>query len=155
MVSTLLDNPWVVSLAMTWTQVVPAALIVGGAGLLLWSVWRRPRAPRAEPVKPARGTEQVQGVMRDAEELASILAGRVDRQAERLEQLIAEADAKIRRLERLTADHAAITLREPKIDPINQRIYDLSDEGLAPVEIARQLSQQTGKVELILALRQR
>jgi hypothetical protein len=31
----------------------------------------------------------------------------------------------------------------------------LADEGLHPVDIARQLQQHTGKVELILALRKR
>lgn len=32
-------------------------------------------------------------------------------------------------------------------------IYQLADDGLSPVQIAQQLSQHTGKVELILALR--
>jgi hypothetical protein len=38
-------------------------------------------------------------------------------------------------------------------DPMAREIYQLSDQGLPPVEIARRLGQHTGKVELILALR--
>ena len=38
-------------------------------------------------------------------------------------------------------------------DKLTQSVYSLSDQGLSPVEIAGQLSEQVGKVELILALR--
>lgn len=93
--------------------------------------------------------------MRDAEELAGLLAGQMERQAARLERLLGEADARIRQLERLNAGQGRTVPRDPAVDPLNQQVYELSDEGLPPVEIARQLNQQTGKVELILALRQR
>jgi hypothetical protein len=43
----------------------------------------------------------------------------------------------------------------PELDPMTREIYRLSDGGLPPVEIAQRLSQHTGKVELILALRAR
>jgi hypothetical protein len=35
----------------------------------------------------------------------------------------------------------------------HRRIYELADEGLSPVEIARRLSQTAGQVELTLSLR--
>ena len=40
------------------------------------------------------------------------------------------------------------------LDPITREVYELADAGHAPVEIARKLGQHTGKVELILALRE-
>jgi hypothetical protein len=83
----------------------------------------------------------------------------MDRQAARLEQLIAEADSRIRRLERLNSAPPPAPPRQvltgDTTDPLNRRVYELADEGMPPVEIARALQQQTGKVELILALRQR
>jgi hypothetical protein len=78
----------------------------------------------------------------------------MDRQAARLEQLIAEADVKIRHLERLTAGARPMPA-DKATDPLNQRIYEMADEGMPPVEIARTLKQQTGKVQLILALRRK
>jgi hypothetical protein len=46
-------------------------------------------------------------------------------------------------------------MHEDRTDPLNRRIYEMADQGLPPVEIARSLNQQTGKVELVLALRPR
>lgn len=40
-----------------------------------------------------------------------------------------------------------------EIDPLAGEIYKLADSGLLPVQIAQKLSQHTGKVELLLALR--
>ncbi len=39
------------------------------------------------------------------------------------------------------------------LDPLTVAVYDLADTGRNPVEIAQQLDEQIGKVELILALR--
>ena len=51
---------------------------------------------------------------------------------------------------------AAATLpSRPTVDPLTQQGYDLADAGRAPLAIARDLNEQVGKVELILALRQR
>lgn len=148
--------PWLA--ANLLTQTLPPVLIVAGAALLLWAIWRRPKAAEREGRAGGRSpmaAQQVQSVMRDAEELAGLLAGQMERQAARLERLLGEADARIRQLERLNAGQGRTPPRDPAVDPLNQQVYELSDEGLPPVEIARQLNQQTGKVELILALRQR
>jgi len=40
------------------------------------------------------------------------------------------------------------------LDPLTRAVYEHADAGLGPVEIARRLDEQVGKVELILALRQ-
>lgn len=39
-------------------------------------------------------------------------------------------------------------------DPLTASIYELADRGRSPLEIARHLDEQVGKVELILALRE-
>ena len=153
-------NP-ILAAAVNWSQVVPLALIVAGAVLLLMAIWRgqiggRPAKPAPPPTSPA-AAQQVQVVMRDAEELAGLLAGQMDRQAARLERLISDADARIRQLERLSADVRAARPADASLgaDPLNQRIFEMADEGMPPVEIARTLKQQTGKVQLILALRRK
>jgi hypothetical protein len=93
------------------------------------------------------------------------LVATIDSRTERLEQLIAQADARIAELERAsnetpapapvpTSNPAPARLEkdEPR-DPLTASVYQLADRGHAPVEIARELDEQIGKVELILALR--
>lgn len=55
-----------------------------------------------------------------------------------------------------TGGAATATLSSrPAIDPLTRQVYDLADAGRTPLSIARDLNEQVGKVELILALRQR
>ncbi len=152
-------------------------LMIAGAIIGAWSmrssiaevmrrVLKRPETPEASapysrPVggeREERGptqSESLSSVMADAEELAQLLADRMDRQAARLEQLIAAADDRLARLEKALAQPVPRgPNRQDLTDPMSRQVYDLSDRGLPSVEIARQLNQQTGKVELILALRQ-
>jgi uncharacterized membrane-anchored protein YhcB (DUF1043 family) len=42
---------------------------------------------------------------------------------------------------------------KPSLDPLTLQVYALADSGRTPVAIARDLNEQVGKVELILALR--
>ena len=140
-------------LYVTVPQLLAVALMVGGIGILLWAVRRGNESP-TRSAKPGRRSPELDEVMADARELADLLADRMDRQAQRLERLIEEADEKIRRLERQQA-HAGASHQRVDSDPLNQQVYDLADEGHPPVEIARRLQQHTGKVELILALRRR
>lgn len=42
---------------------------------------------------------------------------------------------------------------KPAVDPATQMIYELADQGRAAIDIARELDEHIGKVELILALR--
>ena len=131
-----------------------------------------------------RGADEARAgaLMNDMEELSQRLAADLDKRAGRLEELVAHADERIARLERLAAATSGgrmhsgpapmIETKRPAggggagarphpldpvidVDPITTQIYRLADEGLPPVEIARRLSQHTGKVELIIALRQR
>jgi len=112
-------------------------------------------------------------------ETAQRLMAQLDNKAERLEQLIEDADERLARLESqfdgcardsrgehviepkgapadeksASANTDAVKMREPA-DPLARSIYQLADDGRNPVEIAQQLDEQIGKVELILALRQ-
>ncbi len=51
------------------------------------------------------------------------------------------------------SDSRASETRAPG-DPLTQTIYELTDTGRSPLEIAKALDEQIGKVELILALRE-
>ncbi len=159
-------------------QSIALGLMIAGAIIGAWSmrssiaeiarrVLKRPETPGASDVpysRPLAGpgdergptqSESLSSVMADAEELAQLLADRMDRQAARLEQLIAAADDRLARLEKALAQPVPRgPNRQDMTDPLSRQVYDLSDRGLPSVEIARQLNQQTGKVELILALRQ-
>lgn len=52
-----------------------------------------------------------------------------------------------------TASPRASVEMKPHVDSFTQRVYELADAGEAPVAIARDLNEQVGKIELILALR--
>lgn len=156
-------------------QSVAIGLMIAGAVILVWSVrtslleilqralgGKAPREESARPVlridEPVRDEGMLPTVMADAEELVQLLAERIDQQASRLEQLIAAADERMAKLEKMMAEASRPTSRPAMkadvVDPLSRQIFELSDGGMPAVEIARQLNQQTGKVELILALRQ-
>lgn len=102
-------------------------------------------------------------------DVARRYAALIDNKAERLEQLIAEASELAERLEALQGDAVGVgpsestaepvavlpprAVPEPEPDPLKQRVFELADAGIEPVEIARRIGTHTGKVELILALR--
>jgi hypothetical protein len=165
----LADGP---SIWLTPAQWLSVAFMLGGM-LILIRAFRTQARQTSSPVTPVAKAEATPPPLRmaapalashadpdprtvvgDAEELLQLLAEQADQHAVRLERLIADADRRIKRLEQLAA---APTPRQfPEYaDPLNQQVYSLSDEGMPPVEIARRLEQQTGKVELILALRRR
>lgn len=134
--------------------VAPAGTDAAGAG-----------APRAAESGGAVAANPA--IARELNELCTRVADELDRRAERLEKLIAEADAKLARLERLTAGAVApdplavLAESKPRVaaapmhdgDPLAGEVYRLADSGLPPVQIAQKLGQHTGKIELILALR--
>jgi len=124
---------------------------------------------------------EMQALLADLEETSRRLTAQLDNRYTRLEQLLAEADAKIRRLEDLTqgatspaeamprgplvaeavtdAQRALTRLRSERgappaeQDPAYQPIYTLADRGKSSREIAQELGRQPGEIELILALR--
>jgi hypothetical protein len=143
------------NLVVTLPQLLSVFLMVGGILTLMWAFRGRLGIQKSKPQPRPRLDDS----LAQARELSTLLDSQVDDAARRLERLIEQADEKIRRLERLAAAelHVRTPYRAepPAIDPMNQQVYALADEGLHPVDIARQLQQHTGKVELILALRKR
>jgi hypothetical protein len=102
-------------------------------------------------------------------ETARKLSAQLDNKARRLEVLLQEADARIAALAgsasrpEPAAEPAApaptngarpaAPASPPPLDPLTRSVYEHSDAGLTALEIAQQLDEQVGKVELILALR--
>ncbi len=111
--------------------------------------------------------------MTDAEELTRRLAAVLDNRAAKIEILIEQADARLAALEAAEARaplpvrpregvrrrgregsvHAQESPASLAMDPLHRKVYDLADQGLTPVDIARKIEKPTGQVELILALR--
>ncbi|MEO1008502.1 MAG: hypothetical protein AAFX79_08040 [Planctomycetota bacterium] len=113
------------------------------------------------------------------------LAARLENRADRLEVLLEQADERIQQLEaRLGSSvrplgsldahpvphpqraEASWSADGPEAssgdaedaasaDPLREDVYALADRGRSPLEIARELDQQVGTIELILALRQK
>lgn len=78
--------------------------------------------------------------------------GRLDMRIRTLGQLIQDADQRIEKLGKL-GDSADVPGDPEKIAREHRQVYDLADQGLDKVEIARRTSTTPGEVELILGLR--
>jgi len=123
---------------------------------------RQSRSTNESPRVSAAARASVESVMADAEELTRRLAAIMDNKAAKLEILIQQASEAADRLERAGAgatgqpeQHPQAARRQPLTDPLAAEIYSLADQGRTPLDIARELDEPTGKVELILALRPR
>ncbi len=122
--------------------------------------------------------QQMQNLLVELSDMARQITAQLDTRAAKLEALIKEADEKIAALRALSstspatapAPPLAVSQSEapipetpppppryepPPLDPRNQQIYDLADEGRTLLEIARETGRSSGEVELILALRAR
>lgn len=135
----------------------------------------RARAARVRSPAPARqhievasaGGTAVTG--RPSPEGLRRLGAEIDARAARLEALIRQADGRIAALAEATRPAAAaarageacppeppplrVSLRPRAPDPLTQAVCERADGGMTAVQIARELDEQVGKVELILALR--
>ena len=145
----------------------------------------RTPSPR-EQIQQVKNRAQGRDVVHAGEaallDTAQRLSAQLDVKAERLEQLIREADERLSALGAapsapvhlddglddgrdhgstaaagpdLVTDETRDEPREPQrmMDPLISAVYELADEGRPVVEIARELDEQIGKVDLILALR--
>ena len=104
------------------------------------------------------------------------LAAKLDNKAARLEVLIQQADERISLMSQLSGTGAVAQDGPPRtgaaepdrartavaangpplsLDPLTQSVYELADTGYQPLQIAQELDEQVGKVELILSLRDR
>jgi hypothetical protein len=147
-------------------------LVVGVGVILVVSTRAKIERRNAERGTPREQIERIRARALDgtdpevatAELLATAqrLAAQLDNKAERLDLLIREADERLAALEeaarwapdgagRIHGDRAQA--EEDALDPLAAAVHRLADEGRSPVEIARELDEQVGKVELVLALR--
>ncbi len=120
--------------------------------------------------------DDAQAVSAQPVDTARRLGAQLDNKAQRLELLLQEADERIAELSEakdagLRAAAESVAGREGafgdpdhgpfkpshdpprQLDPLTQGVYELADTGRSPLEIAQQMDEQVGKVELILALR--
>jgi hypothetical protein len=152
--------------------------------LRLWKARRRNAARAATPIADRAGltpraaardgAERMEAVMVEMQELTRVCAAQVENRVARLEMLLREADERIALLSAALGEvphtparngapgpaSGAAAKPAPVVRPIigadelSQRVYALADTGMAPGDVARELGEHTGKVELILALRQ-
>ncbi len=163
---------------------VPAGLALITLALLMRYRKRRQRfvrAARPTPHEQLERSHQFRGLrgdleqlMVEVEQLAKRFATQLDAKSIELQKLMREADQRIDELRRLSerdlnapTNASAFELRPdepPPADPadagiedrnaIARRIYAMADAGMQPEQIAQELSEQIGEVELILALRE-
>lgn len=145
----------------------------------LWRGRRRAAAYNAKPItervasrfgtaRPADGVERMEAVMAEMQDLTRLCAAQIENRVAKLETVIRDADARIARLEAMSGapSPAPVAPVVPVVRPaperrsiigadeLSQRVYALADSGLSAADVARELEEHTGKVELILALRQ-
>ena len=137
------------------------------------------RLTSGQLAQKARETRGVHGdlerLMVEVEQLAKRFAAQLDAKSIQIEDLIRAADLRIAALQQLTdqppvTDKTAPPLSAataPSPDPdqpatpggpggdeLSRRVCTMADAGMAPVDIARELAEHVGKVELILSLRE-
>ncbi len=159
----------VLSPLVPWLPVLGVALIT--LGVMMRLRHRRKRVsgqPTArEQLERAKQTRamktDLEELMVEIERLTRRFASQIDAKTAELETLLREADERIGELRRhhgqIPPPPRARAASDPyadatdTADPLSRSVFDLADEGLPPVEIARKLNEHVGKVELILALR--
>ena len=124
----------------------------------------------------ARHRTDAQSASAELLDAARQMAAKLDNKSARLEVLIRQADQRIAQMSQLppavgnnqaaspltsdvrpTLPPMQVAPREPAVslDPLTQSVYELADSGYQSIQIAQELDEQVGKVELILSLRDR
>lgn len=137
---------------------LPFALIAAVLFMVLWFGRRRPRAksnaqsaPTERPIKERqRLTKAIRELEINLMEFGRDIEARLDTRIHTLQELLRQADEKIRKLEELSGGKAR---RADEVPPLHREVYQLADDGFDKVEIARRTSTTPGEVELILGLR--
>ncbi|MBI2932455.1 MAG: hypothetical protein HYY16_12455 [Planctomycetes bacterium] len=98
--------------------------------------------------------DQLQRLLADIQELSREHVARLDTKIRMLQQLLAEADARIRELRGLAAQPPMNPPAPTKpSNPLHERVYALADAGKSIAEIGGETGLERGEVELILGLR--
>ena len=120
------------------------------------------RARRKQGVR-----DELEALMVDINRMARDLGGQLDAKIIRIEKANQEADQRIAQLQALRDELSSpSTLNNPAgngatnaqanapdTDPLTRQVYALADNGKGPADIAEELDEHVGKIELILALR--
>lgn len=162
------DSPW------------PGMLMAAGAVILLFIIMTnlrkkvsRRQAAHVDPREQVEETRQSNALRNDTrqmmvelEDLTRRFGAQLDAKSTKLERLLDEADEKIAQLRELierppTQASGAMPARElpaqaepEELNPLAKDVYKLADDGKSAADIARELGEHVGEVELILALRQ-
>lgn len=183
--------PAAMVLALSNDILIPGVMMLG-LMLIAWGATQRrrkklagqtPPSPMVErTISSARSSEfkamadQISTLLVDLQDTARRIAAQIDNRYQQLDALLAEADEKIRKLEKLKAElgmngspvpaapaapaaraelspPTASSTAQIEINPQHQAVYELADRGKNSREIAQQVGKQPGEVELILALR--
>lgn len=159
---------------------VPLGLLVALTTYLLLKSRRKLRqranqpkrsTPQREPAPASPGSKEqvrrdLESLIAELEQLSRKISAEIDTRFAKLEAAMHDADRRIAALHRLTQQQEGPTARTPArqqsegAKPVSDRpeeryalIYELTDVGFSPVEIARDLGRTPGEVELILNLR--
>jgi hypothetical protein len=152
-----------------WPQMLIVLGVLGLAFLLTISLRQKAARREAGRLSPRERLEQIRDVHSDAADARVVeaqltdharrLAAMIDNKSQRLEQLIALAEDRLAALQRVAGNgngHGTAADSDPApLDPLTRAVYELADAGRRPLDIAQELDEQVGKVELILALRRR
>ncbi len=142
------------------------AVAIVGVGFML-TIAIRARIARRNRERPSGPRSDGQAGGAEMEDLARRLAAQLDDKAARLEVLLRQADERIEALGTAVPGGAGQSrgtrnsgprprAADPRSsDPLARAVYEHADAGLTSIEIAQELDEQVGKVELILALRER
>ena len=150
--------------------------------LLMYNIRKqsRGRGERPDPRQRLDQQKQAGGMQNDLREMMVELekvtrqfSSQLDARSRKLEKLIEQADQRIATLQRLgqgtgqdgqprESSPPATAASEGHIEtppaaeptPIAKKVYQLADAGCDAAQIARELDEHIGKIELILALRQ-
>jgi hypothetical protein len=171
---------WALGASSLSNQHITMVLVIAGISILLLTATRR-RIRRAQNSPQAYAREQrsrlhserslvadIEELMAELEQFSRQMQARLDTKFAKLETAIRDADQRVDQLDRLLRRAEG----EPTVDltvggsepadegpPVasdgdrHQAVYRLADAGLTPAQIAEELGQSIGEVELIVALR--
>jgi len=140
-----------------------------------------PKTRLAALSESAHRMESLERLIEEAREVTRLCGQEIETRAARLEQLLAEVDQRIATLSRLeehagdarggaghrsaepliesprtaerSAERSTPMVFAAPTDALADRVFQMADAGHSALEIAKALQEQSGKIELILALR--
>ncbi len=145
----------------------PVLLVALGLAIVLATAWKW-WSSRREPSLHSRVNDSSASAD-SLRQIAHQVAEDLDAKADRLAMLIKHADRRIKALSEMTEGigenetpsvvtttgrrRESVGAGRMMNDPIAEQVYQMADSGMTAVQIAQKLTQPTGNVELMLALR--